>query len=617
MIDYQKLAYDACRCYVEDWKLLVGLGCEDLVLGWIRSRNLEVLASCPDHIPDAYSDPGITQFARQVAAFFKKNAAFADSERCDAAAQEAFEAAENYCLATNITINDYTDNGTWNEESLRADFEPELVEGVLKATNILADMCGDFDEFLAGLPERIQVTAGATATRSRRESLPYLKVRKRGIPASTRAQPWLDILCQYYGYGKPSFDTCNGNRVQTVPKNWKTSRTIAAEPEGNMALQLCFDSWGKERLLKYGVDLRSQIRNQSLAREASIHGRDVTVDLSQASDTCAFNTVWALFPYKWAQFLTDVRSPSGEGFGDYYWYTKFSSMGNGATFAIETMIFTALAKAAGARKYAVYGDDLVVSKTVYPRLKALLEFFGFIVNTEKTYTDGPFRESCGTDWCNGVNVTPFYLRTKSKMKIELCHVVNGLVSLALGPGGKLLDLAWEITAQHNLPFVPFNESSISGVWITPGEAYNRKLIFPEKGWGSPTRIHKIWKEEQKQRKSNKTPKLFQPTPDVYGYKAFVPKSRKHSIVDTRTYFLWHLDAAKRKKGSAYRRPLNLYLLDYNSVDLESDDAGVIIRSTVPVFTQKYVRKWVRYHPVASATPVHLTWWTDYLIRLIG
>jgi hypothetical protein len=43
-----------------------------------------------------------------------------------------------------------------------------------------------------------------------------------------------------------------------------------------------------------------------------------------------------------------------------------------------------------------------------------LEFCGFKTNTRKSFWQGDFRESCGTDWWRGLDVRPFYLRKETK-----------------------------------------------------------------------------------------------------------------------------------------------------------------------------------------------------------
>jgi len=57
----------------------------------------------------------------------------------------------------------------------------------------------------------------------------------------------------------------------------------------------------------------------------------------------------------------------------------------------------------------VYGDDIIVRKSVYEPLIELLAYLGFTTNSRKTFSSGPFRESCGADWYEGKDVRPFTL----------------------------------------------------------------------------------------------------------------------------------------------------------------------------------------------------------------
>jgi hypothetical protein len=99
----------------------------------------------------------------------------------------------------------------------------------------------------------------------------------------------------------------------------------------------------------------------------------------------------------------DLRSPKGVLVDKSYTFEKISSMGNGFTFALESLIFGALVRCAirrtgSVKKSAVYGDDLIVPVTAAPYLKTLLEYFGFQLNEDKSFAAGPFRESCGKDF---------------------------------------------------------------------------------------------------------------------------------------------------------------------------------------------------------------------------
>jgi hypothetical protein len=54
----------------------------------------------------------------------------------------------------------------------------------------------------------------------------------------------------------------------------------------------------------------------------------------------------------------------------------------------------------------VFGDDIIMPKTGYADLKLLLQYLGLKVNTEKSFSNGFFRESCGADCYKGYDVTP-------------------------------------------------------------------------------------------------------------------------------------------------------------------------------------------------------------------
>lgn len=573
MMDYRSLTYDLCRRYILDQKGLIPGDIIDLTLGWVRARDLDRLCNAVDLIPSAYSSRDLCRFSRQVAAFFKKNKQFSDKLVCEEAARTSFERAERICRITNKRLDYYYLH--------RERLTPQVDTWLRRAEHICNDVLGDFGVFMDVLPTKIRVTSGATATRSRREALPHLKTRMRHLVATEPAIPFLEHCAAHYGLRRFSVDVVESNRVETVPKNWKTDRTIACEPEGNLFLQLAFDTFVKERLRKkLKVNLSDQSENQRLAREASISGKFATIDFSMASDTVSLNAVYWLFPHWWSSYLRAIRAPKGVGFGKQFIYAKLSSMGNGATFTVETLIFAALAKAVGSKAFKVYGDDVIIETELAEDFCTLAKFLGFQINAEKSFKDGPFRESCGSDCYSGVDVTPFYVRFDHTNKPGMCHLVNGLAPLSY-PKGELAQLLQRIVEENRLPLIPWNWSSASGVWIHPHDAYALKLIR-NKGW-----IQRVL--------------------------AFTPKTRKLRIRDSRTLFLWHLNASRRENGDPLMRQRHFSSLpmweDYDSASTSS-----IISSSVPIFTHRYVRKWVCWLPPAMATPGHLYWWSETLVR---
>jgi len=204
-----------------------------------------------------------------------------------------------------------------------------------------------------------------------------------------------------------------------VEKNAKTHRPICVEPLLNGFLQLGVGKYLKERLRVHAKqDLSDQVRNQILARSGSVSGNLATIDLSSASDTLAFSVVFDLLPEEWVDLLASFRTGHMQYGGREYELEKFSSMGNGFTFELESLIFWALSSACTELSgedqslVSVYGDDIIVPVKAVDLLMATLTWCGFNLNREKSYWTGKFRESCGADWLDGDAVRPVFKKTR-------------------------------------------------------------------------------------------------------------------------------------------------------------------------------------------------------------
>jgi len=209
------------------------------------------------------------------------------------------------------------------------------------------------------------------------------------------------------GYGK----------LQFVPKNAKTYRSIVVEPILNSFAQKGIGAYLRDRLRFAGVDLSDQSRNQRLACIGSVDDSLSTLDLSSASDTIAKSIVDLLLPYEWYSFLSRFRTGSVTYRGETIVLEKFSSMGNAFTFELESLIFWGLAYGVmrflslPLDKVAVYGDDIIVPTKAFQLLAEVLSYCGFTLNESKSFSSGPFRESCGADWFRGFDIRPFYQKT--------------------------------------------------------------------------------------------------------------------------------------------------------------------------------------------------------------
>lgn len=200
-------------------------------------------------------------------------------------------------------------------------------------------------------------------------------------------------------------------RLDFVPKNAKIYRITVIEPLLNSMFQLAIGDFLFRRLAAFGLNLRDQTLNQCYAMVGSLSGDLATLDLKSASDTIALELVYAFLPLEWAVLLRAGRTgkviaPSGVVINQ----EKFSSMGNGYTFPLESLIFWAITSACTQKGdiVNVFGDDIVCPTAAVPLVKESLNAFGFWVNELKSYDEGPFRESCGKDFYRGIDVRPYY-----------------------------------------------------------------------------------------------------------------------------------------------------------------------------------------------------------------
>lgn len=213
------------------------------------------------------------------------------------------------------------------------------------------------------------------------------------------------------------------SRMILVPKTVAKRRTICAEPSGLQYLQQMvfhsLDDWFRSTPLRRRIDLHSAERNRKLAQEASRTGLLATIDLSAASDSVSWDLVKHVFRgtslLKWlyATRSRTVELPSGVT----YKMKKFTSMGSALCFPVECLIFACVCEVVKRRsscrrsRYSVYGDDIIIETELVQDVITALQDLGFTVNTDKSFfnADGRFRESCGMEAANGVNVTPWRL----------------------------------------------------------------------------------------------------------------------------------------------------------------------------------------------------------------
>lgn len=238
---------------------------------------------------------------------------------------------------------------------------------------------------------------------------------------------WQEDLSLRKGF--PTFEV--GNVTVTVPKTAKIDRVISIEPGLNLWYQKGLGQAIRRRLRSKGVDLNDQTVNQKLAKSAVKSGL-ATVDFSSASDSISYQVVRELIPPEWFEKLDAARSHFGIRDGKPRKWEKFSSMGNGFTFELESLIFFAAACAVAEfvgisnPTISVYGDDVIIPNSIFDLFSSFSEYLGFVVNKGKSFFSGVFRESCGSHYFDGVDVKPIFLKKKLATPSSVYKLANAI-----------------------------------------------------------------------------------------------------------------------------------------------------------------------------------------------
>lgn len=314
----------------------------------------------------------------------------------------------------------------------------------------------------------------------------------------------------------------DGSSLGFAPKNREISRTRCVEPNVNMLYQLATGSvlegivWER-----FSIDLSTQpALNRELARRGSISDDLCTIDLSSASDGTARKMLHWAVPYEeihtWFNYIRSSRTtlapvkgvckePLNVGLH------LLSSMGNGFTFPLMTLIYLCCVKAVyrclgipmkrnrpklwttGVRfdestarweaeqelepgNYGVFGDDIIVVKRAYSHIVRLLTHLGYEVNKTKSFHEGGFRESCGGDFYFGHNVRGVYCKTlkQPQHRYALINHLN----------------AW--SAEWDTPLPLTMQYLLKSVWFNPVPPYedaSAGIIVPFGLTGCVLKLH--------------------------------------------------------------------------------------------------------------------------------
>lgn len=291
-----------------------------------------------------------------------------------------------------------------------------------------------------------------------------------------------------------------GSRLSFVPKNDTISRSICTEPTLNMFYQLGLGSIVTKRLKSfYKIDLQTQSDvNAGLARMGSLDDAWSTIDLESASDTISRELIKELLPPEVFLYFDLLRCRETVLQGECIPLHMISSMGNGFTFPLQTVIFATLVSTIYKAKnlkaqVAVFGDDIAVRTAVFDTTVRWLELAGFKVNDSKSFRTGPFRESCGRDFFLGRNIRGPYLKALDTPQ-DIYAAINAVTAFIARTGFNALSLARLLRSRVDQGLqIPLWEDPSSGIrtpWslissrrmseTTHGTIYSKYVFKPKR-----------------------------------------------------------------------------------------------------------------------------------------
>lgn len=234
----------------------------------------------------------------------------------------------------------------------------------------------------------------------------------------------------------------------SVPKNYKKARGIAAEEVyRQMAAKgfgdLLYDIFHNLSKFRNCYTRDDQTGQQELMERGSRFRLFGSGDLSSASDTVLWTQVETWFPKSVVRIMRTLRStwvmmPSGKVCLTQMAFTS----GHTLTFFTESMVFGAILELASRwtelftvdtnlsekglhllyskhdvaknnqQRWGIYGDDCAIAAEAWPLMIELLEFFGFKVNTSKSFC-GIYTEACGCEYFDGREVSSKYWPRKT------------------------------------------------------------------------------------------------------------------------------------------------------------------------------------------------------------
>jgi hypothetical protein len=308
------------------------------------------------------------------------------------------------------------------------------------------------------------------------------------------------------------------SRFKFVPKTYTKMRGICIEENEvqwhqQAIRRALYRHIGKHPLTSGYVNFTTQLVNRDLALEGSVSGEWATIDMSSASDRISRKLVAYLFGEN-KELLKAIEACStdtvelpevkGVHFIELMPVNKIAPMGSAICFPIMALVHFALIKAilnhssvarCNTRDVYVYGDDIIARRSCVQAIYDYLPLFGMKINTDKSFSRGYFRESCGLHAYKGVEVTPVRFKTvlsptsspqmlATALRLEEAFYYKGFSHTA----GLLRQDILDVSRKYGITHVPYvnTKSPMFGFFRADGDAFLMDFVktHNERWWRS-------------------------------------------------------------------------------------------------------------------------------------
>jgi len=481
---YDDFAWKLASCLLEDFKPFVPDSFYHTACEAFASRKVGLVRALACGDLDSYN-PYALKTTRQITDLFKK---FSFS-------QDLYTPAQ----LRDDSVKKFMDN---QERLLNFEFpdDPTVKSIVFGAKGYADQILGDFTH--------LEICERATFGKKSSVGIPMRQACEgsRYEAPITGSREHIDWFDKYYGiwnrpaHGyaqaraallkKPPYRLVDSLEAVLVDKTWKSLRMIMPNTTLGTLYSSGMGRTIEDRLRSHNYDIKHlQPVHGELARFGSLTGSLVTADQSMASDNITVQLVDAILPRPWASALKFGRIEGMALYGQRLATPTFATMGIGFTFPLQTLIFLCLllsirdyCKLDEQTVVSVFGDDLIYATEMHQVVCDVFPKLGLVLNIDKTFAEGYFRESCGYDFYRGIDVRPFHLGratglSAGKRRAEAYLYVTANIALRRwAPYEIPTTLDWIIgeirrVRKDEVLLVPTDYPDTSGVKASPELAY--------------------------------------------------------------------------------------------------------------------------------------------------